>query len=158
MKKTLILITLFIGALAFSSCDDKEDEWNRFYGFTKADVVGHYEANPDEDCYPELPTGNIEVYRNVTIDINDMGQNNNLVSLHIVIPDIINVSFTGAVQINGNDSDMAFHNGTNEDILMTVYKNGKNQVRFHGRERRCSGISDGELVNCKTRGFDVIKQ
>ena len=155
MKKT-ILATLLITLVGLISCSKtKENEWSRFYGYTKADLIGHYEANPDDDAYPELPTEGVQVYRNVTIDIIDDGENSNLVRLHIVIPNIINKNFSGAILSNESESDLAFHNN-NEDILMTVYKNKQNVVRLNGRERRCTYNSNNELIDCVVHNFDVV--
>lgn len=156
MKKPIIILLMLVSAMAFNACGDHEDDnaWSRFYGYTKDDIVGHYEANPDEACYAPLPTEGVVVYRNVTIDITPL--ENNSVSLRIIIPDVINKVFTGAANLNENDSDLSFHN-YNEDILFTVYKNDQNQVRLHGRERYCIYDEDHELVDCILHGFDVIK-
>lgn len=156
MKKLFIILLMLVSATTLNSCGNDEDNntWNRFYGYTKDDIVGHYEANPDEACYVPLPTEGVAVYRNVTIDITPL--ENNLVSLRIIIPNEINKVFTGAANLNENDSDLGFHN-YNEDILFTVYKNEQNQVRLHGRERYCIYDENNEIVDCNIHGFDVIK-
>lgn len=155
MKKTLSIITLLIAAFLFTTCQKtQEDEWERFYGYTKADIVGHYEANPDSTSYSELPTEGVMVYPNATIDINELSDN--LISLRIIIPDVINKYFTGEASMNENDSELSLHN-YHEDILMTVYKNKQNQVRLQGRERRCIFNNEGEITDCILHGFDVIK-
>ena len=155
MKKHLIIIALLVNALCFSACQKTEEEtWKRFYGYTQADIVGHYEANPDSTYYSGLPTEGVVVYPNATIDITSI--DSNLVQLRIIIPDVINKTFTGAAVMNENDSDLAFHNN-NEDILMTVYKNVKNQVRLHGRESRVIYNADGEITDRIPHYFDVIK-
>ena len=161
MKKLLSFLSFLLLTTTLISCGKTdEDEWNRFFGYTKADIIGHYVSTPNDEYYYELPTAGVTVYRNVTIDISDAG-GDSYVSVHVVIPDVINVHFTGAVQLNGNDSDMAFNNNstyTIEDLLMTVYKNDNNQIRFHGRERNGRIDAEGEMVSCKTRCYDVIKK
>jgi len=157
MKKIIAIVTLLIGVLSLSSCEKSpEDEWERFYGYTKADIIGHYEAIVGEEYYPDLPTEGVTVYPTASIDIIEQGENQNLVRLHIVIPDVINKYFSGAINSADYESEMAFSNSS-EDILMTVYKNKDNQVRLQGRERRCIHNSDGELLNCILHGFDVVK-
>ncbi|MBR4391393.1 MAG: hypothetical protein IKT08_04735 [Bacteroidales bacterium] len=155
MKTLNIFICLMLGALCFSSCEKtKDNTWQRFYGFSKEDIVGHYEANPDTTCYSELPTEGVVVYPNTIIDITSM--DGDLVKFHIVIPNTINKYFTGLAVINESDSEISFHNN-NEDVHMTVYKNQQNQVRLHGRERRCRYDAEGEIIDCIIHGFDVIQ-
>lgn len=155
MKKTLTFAALLLGILFFCSCEKTEvNSWERFYGFTQADVIGHYDANPDSSYYEPLPTEGVIVYPNATIDITPI--DDNLVRLVLNIPDVIYKIFTGAAVYNENDSDMTFHD-YNYDILMTVYKNPQNQIRLHGRERYCRYNDEGELINCTFHGFDVIK-
>lgn len=165
MKKTFLLIVA-ISLLLVSCGKDPESEWGRFYGFTQDDVVGHYEANPDESIYEALPTAGITVYNNASIDISAVGSAN--ISLHIVIPGTINKSFSGPLDMSDNNrSDITLTNvisNTNkEDIMMTVYKNDKGKVRFHGRVKRYYYRLDNEthqfiLERSDNWGFDVIKE
>ena len=146
MKKTSLLLIAI--SLLFASCGkDPEKEWGRFYGFTQADVVGHYEANPDESLYEELPTSGIAVYDNAVIDITAASATS--ISLRIVIPEHINKVFSGVLTTGEHTSDIILYNDT-EDISMSVYKNSQNQVRFHGRVKSTNGT--------QVWGFDVIKQ
>jgi hypothetical protein len=164
MKKTSLLLIAI--SLLFASCGkDPEPEWGRFYGFTQTDVVGHYEANPDESLYEPLPTEGVAVYNNATLDVSAVGAT--AVSIHIVIPGKVNKTFSGPLNMSDeNRSDIALTNIINttnkEDIMMTVYKNDKNQVRFHGRVKRyyynTEPGHENELVDCDNWGFDVIKQ
>ena len=153
MKKTaLSLITL---CLLFVSCGkSSQEEWSRFYNFTQNDIVGHYEANPDESLYEELPTTGVAVYDNATIDIQSSGGNQ--VSLRIVIPGTINKAFSGTVIPDEDSSDLMLVNN-NEDISMTVYKNSQNQIRLHGRVKRYHYDSHQVLVDSDNWGFDVLK-
>ena len=158
MKRNLAIFALLIGAFLFFSCEKTpQNEWSRFFGYTKADVVGHYEANPNDEYYPEIPTEGVTVYRNVSIDIIDLGADQNLVRFHIVIPEVINKIFSGVIRTTENESELAFHNGDTEDVLITVYKNNKGQVRLEGRERRCRYDAHNELIDCTIHGFDVLK-
>ena len=155
MKKTFLLL---IGiALFFASCEKTPiKEWGRGYGYTQADIIGHYEANPDESLYEELPTEGVAVYNNASMDISALSET--LISLHIVIPEKINKTFSGAIDMtDDNRSDLILH-GFNEDIMMTVYKNAKGQVRFHGRVKHYFYDAQGDLVNSNNYGFDVIKE
>ena len=163
-KASLLLIVL---SLLFASCGkDPEKEWGRFYGFTQADVVGHYEANPDESLYEPLPTENVVVYDNASLDVVAVGST--AVSVHIVIPGNINKTFSGPLNMSDeNRSDITLTNTINstnkEDIWMTVYKNGQGQVRFHGRVKHYYYRIDQEthqtyLYKSDNWGFDVIKQ
>lgn len=156
MKSIKTVLTIVIGLLFISaSCNkDPEKEWSRFYGFNSSDIIGHYEANPDESLYEELPTEGVVVYDNATMDI--VALSNNSVSLRIVIPGVINKNFSGAIYSNEDNSDLVLNN-FNEDIMMTVYKNNKGQVRFHGRVKYYYYNANHELVNSKNYGFDVIK-
>ncbi len=162
-KISLLLIAL---SLLFASCGkDPEKEWGRFYGFTQADVVGHYEANPDESLYEALPTEGVTVYNNASMDVSAVGST--AVSIHIVIPGKVNKTFSGPLDMSDeNRSDIALLNVINslnkEDLLMTVYKNEQGQVRFHGRVKRYyyEINTDGSIVLKRSEnwGFDVIKQ
>ena len=160
-------IALCLIALCFlsASCNkDNNNEWSRFYGFTQTDIVGHYEANPDESLYEELPTEGVVVYDHASIDIGAVG--NVSISLHIVIPGQINKSFSGAIDMNDEQrSDIVLTNVINntnkEDVMMTVYKNDEGQVRFHGRVKRYHYSSQPGHENEFTSenwGFDVIKE
>lgn len=155
MKRiALFLVSI---SLLFASCEKTpQDEWNRFYGFTKDDIVGHYNANPDESLYEALPTPGVAVYDNASIDIQALSDNQ--VSLHIVIPGTINKVFSGAVIPGESTSDMMFVNDNNEDISMTVYKNSQNQVRLHGRVKRYHYDAHHILEDSDNWGFDVIKE
>lgn len=156
MKSIIVTIIMLLMAMGMISCGKNQDnEWERFYGYTKTDVIGHYEANPDESVYPELPTQGVQVYRNVSIDITQDNNSEDLVRFHIVIPNIIDKTFTGTINSHGNESDMAFHKNK-EDVLMTVYKNKQNQVRLNGRERLCRYDANDELIDCIVHGFDVV--
>lgn len=157
MNHSKTILAIVFGLLFISTSCNKtpvESEWSRFYGFTVTDIVGHYEANPDESIYQDLPTDGVEVYDNATIDIVAPSQNS--ISLRVVIPGVINKSFSGIVNSNDDSSDLVLNN-YNEDIRMTVYKNNKGQVRFHGRVKHYFYNADHELVNSNNYGFDVIK-
>lgn len=165
MKKiSLFLIAL---SLLFASCGkDPEKEWGRFYGFNQADVVGHYEANPDESLYEALPTEGVAVYDNATLDVSAVGTT--AISIHIVIPDKVNKTFSGPLDLSDETrTDIALlnviNNTTKEDILLTVYKNKEGQVRFHGRVKQYHYRYDTDtgqyyLHHSENWGFDVIKQ
>ena len=161
-KATLLLISL---CFLFASCgNDPEDEWGRYYGYTQAAIVGHYEAFPDESLYVELPAGMV-VYDNAVIDIDALGDNS--ITLHIVIPDVIDKYFSGPLETLDDRSDITLTtmiNPTNkEDIMMTVYTNDKGQVRFHGRVKRYYYVVDDQtnqliLDKSDNWGFDVYKE
>ena len=147
MKKHIAILVLLVSAVCLSSCKKTDENiWSRFYGYTKADIVGHYEANPDTSVYTPMPTEDVQFYSNATIDITSL--DGDLVRLRII---------TGVATFSENDSNLGFHNTNNEDILMTVYKNAQNQVRLHGMERRYILNSDGEIINSIVHGFDVVK-
>ena len=164
MRKAPILIIAI--TLLLASCGKPKEEWNRFYGFTQADVVGHYEANPDESLYEPLPTEGVAVYDNATMDISAVG--NASISLHVVIPGTINKTFSGPINMSDeNRSDITLTNVINntnkEDVMMTVYKNEEGRVRFHGRVKRYYYRIDNEthqliLERSDNWGFDVIKE
>ena len=165
MRRASLLLIAF--GLFFASCNKtSENEWGRYYGFTQADVVGHYEANPDESLYEALPTSGVKVYDNASMDVSAVG--NTSVSVHIVIPGTINKSFSGPIDMSDeNRSDIALVNQISqtikEDFMVTVYKNDKGQVRFHGRVKRYYYKLDTEthqlvLDRSENWGFDVIKE
>ncbi len=156
MKNTKTLLAIIFGLLLVSTSCNKtpvQSEWSRFYGFTTTDIVGHYEANPDESIYQDLPTEGVEVYDNASIDIVALSEN--AISLRIVIPEVLNKNFTGTINANDDSSDIVLSN-FNEDIRMTVYKNNKGRVRFHGRVKHYYYNAEHELVNSNNYGFDVI--
>lgn len=157
MKRiTTILATALI--LVFcSSCEkDPVNEWSRFFGFTKDDVIGHYEPNPDESLYEELPTAGVKVYSDAVIDVVPLSDN--LVSIRIRIPSVpLNKVFSGTIYSESSNSDIVLSNG-NDDIRMTVYKNDKGQVRFHGRQKRYIYGPTYEVVDSDNYGFDVIRE
>lgn len=164
MKRTFLYL-IVIGLLCYSCGKDNENKWGRFYGFTQADVVGLYEANPDESLYEPLPTEGIAVYNNASMDVNAVG--NHSISIHVIIPGKVNKTFSGALDMTDeNRSDILLTNVINstnkEDIMMTVYKNAEGQVRFHGRVKRYyyEYNSEGSLVLKRSDnwGFDVIKE
>ena len=109
MKRTSLLIIAL--SLLLVSCDKKENEWGRFYGFTQGDIVGHYEANPDQSLYEPLPNSVETIYDNASIDVTAVGSSS--VSLHIVIPAVINKYFSGPI-------DMAYSNRSNITITNTI--------------------------------------
>ena len=154
MKKISLLLIAF--SLLFASCGkDSEKEWDRFYGFTQADVIGHYEANPDESLYEPLPNNLVTVFSNATMDI--MASGSASVALHIIIPDQINKSFTGSISSSDEGySDLVLYN-YGEDIMMTVYKNSTGQVRLHGRVKHYAP-ENNPYISDQNWGFDVIKQ
>lgn len=165
MRKVLLLIMAI--SFLFASCGkDPEKEWDRYYGFTQADVVGHYEANPDQSLYEELPTTGIAVYNNASMDVSAVGDHS--LSIHIVIPGTINKTFSGPIDMTDeNRSDIALTTVINandkEDIWITVYKNEEGKVRFHGRVKRYHYRYDSEtheyyLYRSDNWGFDVIKE
>lgn len=159
MKKLSILFLLMIGlGLGFTSCEkDDQDEWERYYGFTKEAVLGQYEANPDDSYYPELPTEGVTVYRQVSITIS--GLSGDLISLRISIPNVINKVFSGVISPSETASDLILTNhSAHEDIMMTVYKNAQNQIRMHGRARHYYTDQEGNITNSDIYGFDVLKQ
>ena len=153
MKKAF-LILIAIGLLCTSCEKTPVSEWSRYYGYTKDNIVGHYDANPDESLYEALPTEGVTVYDNATVDITALSDD--LISLRIVIPDVINKVFSGAINAEESSSDLVLHN-YNEDVMATIYKNSKGQVRLHGRVKHYYYNANNVLVNSNNYGFDVIK-
>jgi len=164
MRKATLIITAITFLLA--SCGKPEEEWSRFYGFTQEDIVGHYEANPDESLYEELPTSGITVYDNVTMEVGAVGDHS--LSIRIVIPGVGTKTFSGAIDMSDdNRSDIILTNVINttnkEDIMMTVYKNAEGRARFHGRVKRYyyrfnTETHELSLYRSDNWGFDVIKE
>lgn len=156
MKRTVTLIATVFLFLGFTSCEkDKTNEWQRFWGYTKADIIGHYDANPDESIYEELPTAGVVVYPDASIDMIELSDD--LVSVRLSIPKILNINFSGPVYSASDNSDFVLKNG-NDDIRMTVYKNSKGDVRFHGVQKRYHYNADQQLESSDNYGFDVIKK
>lgn len=157
MKRTaLILITV---SLFLTACHkDPKEQWTTFYGFTTADVQGHYNANPDESIYDvEYPTEGIDIYDNATIEIIANSESN--ISLHIVIPSQLSRLFSGSIDLfNESRSVIALNNTSNENLILTVYKNDQGQVRLHGRVQHLYYDSEGVPIKSVMWYFDVIKQ
>lgn len=151
MKKAFFAIILSAVTLLFVSCEKtKTNEWGRFFGFTAADIAGHYTSSPDESLYQELPTEGVVIYDNVTIDIGATSENS--VSLHIVIPNQINLVFSGTLDSEDNSSDLVLYSYY-DDLMASVYKNDQGQIRIHGRVKP-KNLTTTSII----RSFDVIKE
>ena len=139
--------------LLMTGCNpEKENEWSRFYGFSKEDVVGHYEANPDESCYEEYPVENMTTHHNAKVDVIDQG--GNIAAIRIVIPNVLNKYFSGVkVGDEGHDCEIIAFPGSNEELVIDVYKNDKNQVRLHGNIKQFVNTN-----HTKVDVFDVVKK
>ena len=156
MKRTTRLLTLLLGLLMLQACHKTPtSEWNQFFGYTKADVLGHYEANPDNSVYEELPTEGVVVYRTTVIDITEYGEG--FVSIHITIPDYLNQTFRGQVALNQDDSNISMGETNGADLLLTVYHDAQQRIRLHGRVRRPKHFTEGVPDDYYIYGFDVIK-
>jgi hypothetical protein len=158
MKRISTLLATLLCLVMFVSCEKEPvNEWQRFWGYTKDDIVGDYEANPDESIYEEYPTAGMTIYKNASIHVT--GLSGDLVSIRINIPGVINKVFSGAVYSASDNSDLALvsTNG-NDDIRMTVYKNSKGDVRFHGIQKRYHYDAGHVLTSSENYGFDVIKK
>ena len=158
MKRISVFILISLGFFFCSaSCNKEKEEWERVYGYTKADVIGHYEANPDSSLYEELPTVGVQVYPNVVMEITEY--NEDMVNIFIKIPNLWYRNFRGYVALNEDDSDISIGNDFDgSDILMTVYHNKQNQVRLHGRARERHMWVNPVSYDWIIYGFDVIKQ
>jgi len=157
MKKTSILFSAILGFLfLFTACEQQEEEeWTRFYDYTKADIIGHYEANPDESFYPEYPTEGVVFYKNAVVDIQDLS--GDMISLRVYIPDVTTKVYTGVVDNQESTAEIILTNhSAGNDILLTVYKNKDQQIRLHGRDRHCVQDSEG-VLDCDFNGIEVIK-
>ena len=151
MKKNTFTVILSTITLLLVSCGKTQtNEWNRFFGFTSTDIVGHYEANSDESLYQDLPTEGVVICDNVAIDIT--AGSGNSVSLHIVIPDQLNEVFSGVLDTEDNSSDLVLYN-TYDDLMASVFKDSQGQIRIHGRVKPKS-ITNSSII----RSFDVIKK
>lgn len=157
MKRITAILATTLCLVFLASCEkDPVKEWSRFFGFTKDDIVGHYNPNPDESLYHEQPTEGVKVYSDAVIDV--IALQDDYVSIRINIPSVpLNKVFSGVPYFNESNSDIVLSNG-NDDLRMTVYKNGKGQVRFHGRQKRYIYGPNYEVVDSKNYGFDVIKE
>lgn len=158
MKRISTLLATLLCLVMFVSCEKEPvNEWQRFWGFTKDDIVGDYEANPDESIYEEYPTAGVTVYNNATLHV--AGLSGDMISIRINIPGVLNKVFSGSVYSAPDNSDIAlvFPNG-NEDIRMTVYKNSKGDVRFHGIQKRYHYNEQHVLISSENYVFDVIKK
>lgn len=159
MRKIRILLSAILGLLLFATAckqEGEEQEWVRFTGYTKADIIGRYEANPDESCYPDYPVDGMVFYTNTTITIEDLS--GNMISLRVVIPNVTTKVYTGVAgnEENGTEIILTNHSAGN-DILLTVYKNKDGKIRLHGRDRHCVKDSEG-VLNCDFNGIEVIKK
>lgn len=157
MKKiTTILATAFF-AILFTSCKkDSADQWERFWGFTKDDVVGQYTANPDESLYEDLPTEGVKVYSDASLEIRSLS--GDLISIQLTIPNVIKKVFSGTLYSDPSNSDLAIKNSETEDIRMTVYKNANGDVRLHGLHKRYYYDANHVVDHSDNYGFDVIKK
>ena len=118
-------------------------------------MVGHYEANPDQSVYEELPTEGVTIYPTATVDIIDLS--GDMVTVRVTIPDVLNQAFSNVVESDENSSDMDFNN-FNETLHITVYKDADNRIRLHGSVRQQGAGNDQNGFPIYTfYGFDVIK-
>lgn len=150
MKKVMMIVAAMV--LLMTGCQPEKDEWSRFYGFTKADIVGNYIANPDESCYEDYPVEDVTTHRNAQVDVIDLG--GDLVEVRVAIPNVIHKSYTGVVGTEGHDTEIIFSDYSDNDLVLDVYKNTQNQVRLHGRVRQV--VTAGILT--KVDVFDVVKK
>ena len=51
MKKTLVLSAIFFISMVLTSCKPEKKEWQRFIGYTPADIVGEYHFSEVEDAF-----------------------------------------------------------------------------------------------------------
>lgn len=157
MRKTALHLSLALGLLIlFSSCEKpKEKTWISFYDFTVADIVGTYSANTDESVYEDSPTPGTTVYQNATVTITELSESN--ISVRVVIPDQINKAFTGSIETNNSLAIIKLTQGLYETFTANVYKDSQNRIRLNGNESRSIYDANGELVDKKVYGFDVVK-
>jgi hypothetical protein len=154
-RTTLFLLTFLAMAFLCASCGKNKNTWERFYGYTKAEILGNYEANPDSELYEELPTEGVVVYPEVELSITEYDED--LVNVRIRIPDQFYRNFRGMVALNEDDSEISIGGDDRSDILMTVYKNAQNQIRLHGRVRTPSHWDQNGPDDYNIYGFDVLK-
>ena len=154
MKKSFLFL---IAALLLCSACEKTpvSQWQNLYNFTHADLLGHYEANPDESVYEEYPTPGVAVYNNAVIDITAITETQ--FSFHLFIPDKLNRFFTGGLDTTSVYSEIILRN-YNEEVFITTYTNSQNQLRLAGYMKHYYYNSEGELSNSDFYGFDYIKQ
>ena len=154
MKKTFLFLVASL--LLCVSCEKTPiNQWKNLYDFTRADIIGHYEANPDESVYEPLPTPGVVFYDNAVVDITAVSENQ--FSMHLFIPDMLNRFFTGALDTTSHYSGFILRN-YNEEVFVTTYTNSQNQVRLDGYLKHYHYNSDGVLTDSDFYGFDVIKQ
>ena len=155
MKRLTTVILLLLGVTILTSCHKTKDEWTRFYGYTKADILGDYGRNPDNSVYDELPTEGVIVYPEAEISITEY--DDTLVNFRITIPNVWYRNFRGVVALNEGDSEISIGNDDNSDLLVTVYKNAQNQVRLDGRARVPCHWDQFGPDDYHIYGFDVVK-
>lgn len=157
MKRISLFLSIILGiVLVCASCGEPKDTWERFYGYTQADIIGRYEANPDNSLYEELPTEGVTVYPNAELTITAYGDA--LVNIQIRIPEVWYRNFRGAVALNEDDSEISIGDTDRSDLLATVYKNAQDQIRIHGRARVPKHWNqEGHPDDYYIYGFDVLK-
>ena len=148
MKKIILGILMGMVLMTTSCQKENVDEWTRFTTFVKEDLIGHYEANPDETYYEDYPVQDMTVHRNATVNIRNYS--GNLIEVQVVIPELLNQTFTGTPNVEGYNSNLLMHN-TACDLILDVYKNDKNQIRLHGSVIEMVGES--KIIKV----FDVVK-
>ena len=148
MKKIILGILMGMVLMTTSCQKENVDEWTRFTTFVKEDLIGHYEANPDETYYEDYPVQDMTVHRNATVNIRNYS--GNLIEVQVVIPELLNQTFTGTPNVEGYNSNLLMHN-TSCDLILDVYKNDKNQIRLHGSVIEMVGES--KIIKV----FDVVK-
>ena len=157
MRKTALSLFILLSLLVLSiSCEkQKEKTWSSFYDFTVADIAGSYVSNPDESIYEESPTAGTSLYDNVSLTITELSDNN--ISVRIIIPDQINKVFTGSIEPNNSLAIIKLSQGFYESFTANVYKDSQNRIRLSGNESISYYDANGEVVDKKVHGFDVIK-
>lgn len=153
IKKYPVLLLFFCLTTLFTSCDKDKIHWEKYFGYTREAVLGHYESIDDESYYGNIPTENVDLYDNVSLDVE--AGSGNLTRIHVVIPDRLNKWFSGIVPLNDDDFiiDMTVEGFDNYDFLATVYKSEEGIIRLHGRV-----VKDLGPESNKCYGFDVIKK
>lgn len=151
IKKQPILLLFLCITMLFTSCEKDKIHWEKYFGYTREDVVGHYESIDDESYYGDLPTELVDLYNNVTLDI--QAGDGNTARVHIVIPDKLNRWFSGVVPQNDDDFIIDMSGFDNYDFLATVYKSQDGTIRLHGRVNKYTSYQANVCY-----GFDVIKK
>ncbi|MBR6930048.1 MAG: hypothetical protein IKH61_07445 [Bacteroidales bacterium] len=143
MKNIKYLSVLLVLGLLFVSCEKQpqESEWEKYYGYTNAEIAGSYSFSNVADAFDGLTEGAYcHICPDAKIDI--VGWlGSNIVQFNVNCPsNEFNRTFEGRPRLTDDDFliNMKYpssHPHPDYELTAYVYKNKRGNIRLHGFAR-----------------------